>query len=73
MLSGLQMVLAVAAGVVAWFETNIFTVLKQSGSPQKRIKAVMEHLRAFYAGHSVLCAFGAREAMMGLTRFKFAC
>jgi AcrR family transcriptional regulator len=50
-----QMVLAVAAGVVAWFETNIFAVLKQSGSLQKRIKAVAEHLRAFYAEGTKSC------------------
>ncbi len=50
-----QMVLAVAVGVVAWFETNIFEVLKQSGSPQKRIKTVAEHLRAFYAEGTKSC------------------
>jgi AcrR family transcriptional regulator len=50
-----QMALAVAAGVVAWFETNVFQVLKQSGPPQKRIKAVAERLRDFYAEGTKSC------------------
>ncbi len=50
-----QMALAVAAGVVAWFETNVFEVLKPPGSPQKRIKAVAGHLRAFYAEGTKSC------------------
>ena len=39
----------------AWFETNVFEVLKQPGSPQKRIKAVAEQLRAFYAEGTKSC------------------
>jgi TetR/AcrR family transcriptional repressor of lmrAB and yxaGH operons len=50
-----QMVLAVAAGVVAWLQTNVFEVLKQSGSPQKRVKTVAEHLRVFYAEGAKSC------------------
>jgi hypothetical protein len=49
------MALAVAAGVAAWFGTNVFEVLKQPGSPQKRIKAVAEHLRTFYAEGTKSC------------------
>jgi AcrR family transcriptional regulator len=51
-----QMVVAVAAGVAAWFETNVFEVLKRPGPPQKRIKAVADHLRAFYADGKKSCA-----------------
>ena len=50
-----QMALAVAKGVVAWLEANVFAVLKQSGSPQKRIKAVTEQLRIFYAEGTKSC------------------
>jgi AcrR family transcriptional regulator len=50
-----EMVLAVAAGVAAWFETNVFAVLKQSGPPQKRIKVAVERLRAFYAEGEKSC------------------
>lgn len=50
-----QMVLAVAAGVAAWLETNVFAVLKQPGSPQKRIKAAAEQLRIFYAEGTKSC------------------
>jgi AcrR family transcriptional regulator len=50
-----QMVVAVAAGVAAWFQTNVFDVLKQPGAPQKRINAVAAHLRAFYAEGKKSC------------------
>lgn len=46
---------AAAAGVVAWLETNVFAVLKQPGSPQKRVKAAAEQLRLFYAEGTKSC------------------
>jgi len=51
-----EMVLAVAAGVVAWFETNVFAVLRQPSSPQRRMKQVAGHLRAFYDDGRKSCA-----------------
>ena len=50
-----QMALAVAAGVVKWLESNVFAVLKQSGSLQKRVRAVVEQLRIFYAEGTKSC------------------
>ncbi len=50
-----QIALAVVAGVSAWLERNVFAALKQSGSPQKRIKAVGEQLRIFYAEGTKSC------------------
>ena len=46
---------AVAAGVVAWLETNVFAVLKRPGSRQKRVTAAGEQLRIFYAEGTKSC------------------
>jgi len=50
-----EIVLAVAADVVAWFETNVFAPLAGSGSPRKRVAFVAERLREFYAGGTKSC------------------
>jgi AcrR family transcriptional regulator len=50
-----EMALAVAAGVVEWFKTNVFDVLKQAGPPQKRLRAAAEQLRSFYAEGTKSC------------------
>jgi TetR/AcrR family transcriptional repressor of lmrAB and yxaGH operons len=50
-----EMALAVAAGVVEWFQANVFAVLKQPGNPPKRVKAVAEQLRKFYAEGTKSC------------------
>ena len=50
-----EMALAVAAGVIEWFKTNVFEVLKQAGPPQKRLRAAAEQLRSFYAEGTKSC------------------
>src|SRR5215469_15139236 len=50
-----ELALSVAAGVVEWFKTNIFEVLKQADPPQKRLRAAAERLRSFYAEGTKSC------------------
>ena len=50
-----EIALAVAAGVVEWFKTNVFEVLKQPGLPQKRVQAAAKQLRKFYAEGTKSC------------------
>jgi AcrR family transcriptional regulator len=68
-----EMALAVAAGVAAWLEANVFAALKQAGSQQKRLKAAAEQLRIFYAEGTKSCALdllsipsGSAELAAGL-------
>ena len=63
-----EMALAVAAGVVEWFKTNVFDVLKQAGPPQKRLRAAAEQLRSFYAeGTSLVSSTCSRSLPAGLS------
>jgi AcrR family transcriptional regulator len=50
-----EIVMAVAADVVGWFQKNVFEPLAGGGSTRKRAALVMERLREFYAGGSKAC------------------
>jgi len=50
-----EIALAVAQGVVDWFQANVFTPLIGETAPRKRVVAVAENLRTFYAGGKKAC------------------
>jgi AcrR family transcriptional regulator len=50
-----EIVMAVAADVVRWFEENVFAPLAGSGTPRKRVLLVCERLREFYANGAKSC------------------
>ncbi|WP_263359859.1 TetR/AcrR family transcriptional regulator [Acidicapsa ligni] len=50
-----EIALAVAQGVVAWFQANVFDPLTDDTPPRKRVAAVADNLRTFYAGGKKSC------------------
>jgi AcrR family transcriptional regulator len=50
-----QIAMAVAGGVVRWFQANVFEPLRGTGSARKRVAFVAGRLREFYAGGSKAC------------------
>jgi AcrR family transcriptional regulator len=47
--------MAIAGGLVAWLQANVFDTLAGGGSARKRVSSVAEKLREFYAGGSKPC------------------
>jgi TetR/AcrR family transcriptional repressor of lmrAB and yxaGH operons len=50
-----EIVMAVAQGVTAWFQQNVFELLKGDTAPSKKIETVARNLRDFYQGGSKSC------------------
>lgn len=50
-----EIAMAVAQGVVNWFQANVFEPLAGDGPTRKRIITVADHLRTFYAGGKKSC------------------
>lgn len=50
-----EIAMAVAQGVVHWFQANVFDVLVGEAPPRRRVLTVVEHLRTFYAGGKKSC------------------
>ena len=50
-----EIAMAIARGVVAWFQANVFEPLTGSGSTRKSVSFVSQRLREFYAGGSKTC------------------
>jgi len=50
-----EIALAVAQGVVAWFQANVFTPLTGDAPPKKRLAIVADNLRTFYSGGTKSC------------------
>jgi AcrR family transcriptional regulator len=50
-----DLVMAAAAYVGRWFESNVFAPLKENGAPEDRLRAVARKLRVFYGDGSKPC------------------
>ncbi len=50
-----EIALAVAQGVVTWFQANVFGPLIGDAPPKKRVAIVAENLRTFYSGGKKSC------------------
>ena len=65
--------MAIAEAMGSWLQANVTEVLAGSGSPRRRVTAVVEKLRAFYAGGTKSCVLealslqgGSAELQLGL-------
>ena len=54
-----QIALAVAGGVLAWFQKHVFEPFKSTEAPRRKAGAVVEQLRVFYADGTKPCALDA--------------
>jgi TetR/AcrR family transcriptional regulator, lmrAB and yxaGH operons repressor len=50
-----EVALAVAQGVVTWFQANVFDPLIGDTPPRKRVAVVVDNLRTFYSGGKKSC------------------
>lgn len=50
-----EIAMAAAGHIAAWFEQNVFAPLKDSGSPERRLKLVTRKLRDFYGDGTKPC------------------
>lgn len=50
-----EIALAVAQGVVTWFQANVFAPLNEDAPPKKRLSVVADNLRTFYSGGTKSC------------------
>lgn len=50
-----EIALAVAQGVVNWFQANVFEPLTSDTPPRKRVAVVADNLRIFYSGGKKSC------------------
>ncbi|MEI9979890.1 MAG: TetR/AcrR family transcriptional regulator [Edaphobacter sp.] len=50
-----EIALAVAQGVVTWFQANVFDPLTGDTPPKKRVVVVADNLRTFYSGGKKSC------------------
>ena len=70
-----QIAMAVAVGVLAWFQQHIFDPLKSTDTPQKKVRHMVEKLREFYADGTKSCAMdvlsvgGGNEELAGALKF----
>jgi TetR/AcrR family transcriptional regulator, lmrAB and yxaGH operons repressor len=67
-----EIVMAVAADVVAWFQKNVFEPLAGGGSTRKRVALVIERLREFYGGGTKACITDVLSIPGGSNELKAA-
>ena len=67
-----EIVMAVATGVVRWFEANVFALLAGEGAPRKRVIYVCDRLREFYANGTKSCITDVLSIPGGSAELKTA-
>lgn len=67
-----EIVMAVAAEVVNWFQSNVFQPLKGQGLPKRRVTQVCESLRSFYGNGAKSCITDVLSIPGGTQELKSA-